>query len=233
MKYALVTGGGRGLGKGLVDYLLDQGYFVFAGVRAVKSEYKNKDNIEYVPLDVTSDQSIEKARDIVATRCETLDLLINNAGVNKDSISNGKSEYVCHVNEASRELLLQMFNINTIGPLMVAKHFLPLLKAEPSFIVNISSCRASFHDEFESVNPNYGYAASKIALNMFTFGLAKELPSNVKVFSVHPGDVRTDMNKEGEQKPYEQAERIIAITRKWKEEFNGKFMRWSGEPYPL
>lgn len=233
MKYALVTGGGRGLGKGFVDYLVGGGYFVFVGVRRLKPEYKNTNSVEYLTLDVADDRSIVHAAKSISSKCSSLDLLINNAGVNKDSASGGHKEYVCNINDLRRNLLLDMFEINAIGPLIVIQKFLFLLKSSPSFVINISSCRASFHDEFENNNPNYGYAASKIALNMFTYGLSKELPKNVKVFSVHPGDVRTDMNKEGSQLPYDQAEKIMEITKNWQDEFNGKFMRWSGEPYRL
>lgn len=233
MKYALVTGANRGLGKGFVDYLVDNGYFVFAGVRTIKPNYKNNDNLQYVQLDISSDKSIDEAFNAVESKTENLDLLINNAGLNKDSVTNGHKELVCNVKDVKREPLLEIFNVNTISPLIVIQKFLPLMKNNPSFVINVSSCRASFHDEFEGDNPNYGYAGSKVALNMFTYGLTKELPENVKTFAVHPGSVKTDMNQQGDQEPYDQAEKIIEIAKNWQDKFNGKFMRWSGEEYPL
>lgn len=233
MKYALVTGGGRGLGKGFVEYLSQNEYFVFAGVRNIKPEYENSETVQYIKLDVSDDDSIISALKEIQRKTSKLDLLINNAGINKDSVTGGHPELVCKVDQVKRDLLTEMFNVNTVSPLILIQKALPLLKDDPVFIINISSCRASFHDEFANTNPNYGYAASKIALNMFTFGLAKELPKNVKMFAVHPGSVKTDMNKEGDQTPQEQAEKIISITKNWKDEFNGKFMRWSGEEYPL
>lgn len=231
MKYALVTGAGRGLGGGFVEYLLKDGYYVFAGVRELKPSYTSKENLEYLKLDVSDDNSIDETVKLVQAKTNSIDLIVNNAGINKDSVSNNHSELVCKVKDIKRNLLLKMFDVNTISPLIIIQKFLPLLKSEPSFVVNISSCRASYHDEFANDNPNYGYAGSKIALNMFTFGLAKELPKNIKVFAVHPGSVKTDMNKQGDQTPQEQAEKIIAITKNWNDEFNGKFMRWSGEEY--
>lgn len=233
MKYALVTGAGRGLGSGFVEYLLKDGYFVFAGVRELKPNDISKENLEYIKLDVSDDDSIDSAVKLIQAKTNTIHLIVNNAGINKDSVSDNHSELVCKVKDVKRNLLLEMFNVNTISPLIVVQRFLPLLKSEPAFVINISSCRASYHDEFANDNPNYGYAGSKTALNMFTFGLAKELSKNIKVFSVHPGSVKTDMNKQGDQTPEEQAEKIVAITKNWKEEFNGKFMRWNGEEYPL
>lgn len=86
MKYAFVTGAGRGLGKGFVDYLLDQGYFVFAGVREIKEGYKNKKNLKYVVCDVSDDDSIQKCFETISSKTDSLDLIVNNAGVNKDSV---------------------------------------------------------------------------------------------------------------------------------------------------
>ena len=233
MKYAFVTGTSRGLGKGFVEYLLTEGYFVFAGVREIKEEYKNKKNLEYVVCDVIDDKSIENVVKQISSKTDSVDLIINNAGVNKDSVTNNHKEKVCSLTDLNRNHLLEMFDANSISPLMITKYFLKLLKNNPSFVINISSCRASFHDEFEGGNPNYGYTASKIALNMFTFRTAKELPENIKTFAIHPGEMKSDMNPGGNQTPLEQAEKIMDITKDWKNEFNGKFLRWSGEKYPL
>lgn len=233
MKYAFITGAGRGLGKGFADYLLDQGYFVFAGVREIKEDCKNKENLEYVVCDVSSDDSIQKCFETISSKTDILDLIVNNAGVNKDSVTNGNKEKVSELKDLDRNLLLEMFSINSISPVIVIQKFLNLLKPDPSFIINISSCRASTHDEFESGYPNYGYASSKSALNMMTFRLSKELPKNIKTFAVHPGSVKTDMNKEGDHLPYDQSKNILDITKSWKNEFNGKFMNWNGEEYKL
>lgn len=231
MKYAFVTGAGRGLGKGFVDYLLDQEYFVFAGVREIKEDYKNKENLEYVACDVSNDNSIQKCFENISSKTDSLDLIINNAGVNKDSITNGHKEKVSELKDLDRKLILEMFNINSVSPILVLKKFMKLLKNDPCFVINMSSCRASYNDEFENNYPNYGYAASKIALNMLTFRASKEIPSNIKIFAVHPGDVKTDMNEGGTQKPFDQAEKILNITKDLKKNLNGKFLRWSGEEY--
>lgn len=231
-KSAFVTGAGRGLGKGFVEYLLDQGYYVFAGVRSLEAHMPSE-MLEYIECDIANDDSIRKCRDTIASKIKSLDILINNAGLNKDSATNGHKELVTNLKDLQRKSLLEMFNVNAISPLLVAQQFLPLLTATPSFVINISSCRASFHDEFENPTGNYGYRASKVALNMYTFCSVRDLPKNIKTFAVHPGSVRTDMNPGGSQTPYQQAESIFSITKSWKEEYNGKFMRWDGSLYPL
>jgi NAD(P)-dependent dehydrogenase (short-subunit alcohol dehydrogenase family) len=233
MKTAFVTGAGQGLGKAFVKVLQENGYYVFAGVKKEDQKRKKTLSQEYIVCDVADDESIKEAVKYIASKTTSLDLIVNNAAVNKDTATDKHKELVNNLEHLSREHLLKMFNINAIAPLMVAKYFLKLLKGEPSFIVNISSCRASYHDEFADSNPNYGYKASKAALNMFVYSMVSELPKNVKTFAVHPGDMKTPMNKDGVQSPRLQAKRIIGIINDWKEDKNGHFLRWSGERYPL
>lgn len=169
MKTAFITGAGRGLGKGFVEYFLDQGFIVFAGLRNPASESTNlnkQQNLRIVPMDVTNDNSISKAVELIAKETDHLNYLVNNAGVNKDTVTNNRKELVCNLTDLDRKLLLKMFDINAVSPMIILQKCLPLLKAEPSFVVNISSNRASFSDENEI--GNYGYRASKIALNMMT-----------------------------------------------------------------
>ncbi len=230
MQTVLVTGAGQGLGKGFVDYLLSQSFIVFAGVRN-KSTLGEKKNLKVFELDVTKDESIEKAFKYVKGQTDRLDFLINNAGVNKDTATNNHKEIVCNIKDLDRETLLKMFDVNAVSPMSILKKFLPLLKNNPSFIINISSNRASYGDN-TNMSGNYGYRASKIALNMMTLASLFDLPSNVKTFAVHPGDVKSAMNPEGSDLPYNQARKIIAITKNWNDKFNGKFLKPDGTLYP-
>lgn len=236
MKSAFVTGANRGLGLGFVEFLLSEGFQVFGGVlnpANFASPIKDNPNLHIIKLDVTNDEQINEAVSEVSKFTDSLDLLINNAGVNKDTVTNNHKELVCELDKLDRNLLLEMLDVNTVSPIMMTKHFLPLLKSDPSFVVNISSCRASYHDEFESASANYGYRASKTALNMMTFCSTKDLPENVMTFAVHPGDVKTDMNPNGHSLPYEQAGKIIAITKDFDKNHNGKYLRYDGSLYPL
>ena len=236
MKYAFITGANRGLGKGFVEYLLSQGYRVFAGARnpsAYDSQLKGDPHLSIIPLDITDDESIKNAFQLVNKQTDHLDILVNNAGTNKDSATNNHKELVCVLTELDRSALLHMFNINSISPLMVLKHFLPLLNQDNCFVINLSSARSSYKDENENATANYGYRASKAALNLMTFGSLQDLPANVKTFAVHPGNPHTDMNPTGTDAPREQAGKIIDITNNWKEEFNGKLLRYDGTLYPL
>lgn len=235
-KTALVTGGNRGLGLGFVKYLAENNFNVFASTRnlnKIPSFFKENKNIIPVEMDVLSDKSIKSAFELISSKFKSLDLLVNNAGVNSKTATNYKPELVSNLKNFNRKEILKVLNTNTVSPMMVIKEFLPILNANPSYIVNISSCRASFHDEYEGGYPNYTYAASKTALNMMTFRSIYELPKNVKIFAVSPGNPKTDMNKNGHHDTYTQAEKIVKITENWEDAFNGRFMNYDGEFYPL
>lgn len=233
MKTAFVTGANRGLGKGFVEYLLSQGYQVFAGVRKNVSKLNSQQNLVYVECNVSKDDSIDSAVNIITSQTDHIDLLINNAGVNDVTLTDNRKEKVSKLSELNRNQLLKMFDINSISPILVVKKFVNLLNSINCFIINISSSRASYQDEYEEAYPNYGYSSSKYALNMMTYRLSKELPINIHTFSVSPGDVKTDMNQSGEQLPYEQAKNIINITKKWNSDLNGRLLNWNGKRYPL
>lgn len=230
MRTAFVTGAGRGLGCGFVEYLLDQGILVFAGVRnPSNTKFKKDKNLRVIPFDVSDDKSITGAVNIIASEVDKLYYLVNNVGVNKDTATNGHKEIVCELEKLDRKVLLKMFDINAISPMIVLQKCLPLLSEENSFVVNISSNRAWFGDVNES--GNYGYRASKAALNMMTLASLMDLPKNVRTFAIHPGDVHTDMNPEGSDSPYKQAKKIISITDNWNDDKNGKFLRVDGTAY--
>lgn len=233
MKTVLITGANGGLGSGFVDCLLKDGFTVFAVVNESIDVLPKKSNLHWIQLDVTDDEAIQRVVKQVESQVTSLDLLINNAAINKDTASGGRRELVCSLPKLDRSLILKMLNVNAISPLFVTKHFLPLLKGEPSFVINISSCRASYHDDWPETTGNYGYRGSKAALNMFTFSSLFDLPKNVKTFAVHPGDFHSAMNKGGKQEPKDQARNILSIVDKWSDDFNGKFLKYDGTLYPL
>lgn len=206
---------------------------MFAGVRKIDLNKQDSENLQYIECDVTDDESIQNTTQVINQRTETLSILVNNAGVNKRTATGGSPELVSSLKYLDRQLMLEMFNVNAVAPLMVTKSLLPHLSKLPSFVINISSCRASYGDEFADSNPNYGYSASKCALNMLTNRSVFDLPENVATFAVHPGSVKSQMNETGTDDPTTQAQKILQITDNWKSEFNGKFLRFDGSLYPM
>lgn len=233
MKSAFITGANRGLGYGFVEHLLDRGWRVFGGVRTKVATLPHHENLVWIEIDVADDASIGRAVAEVRQHVSTLDLLINNAGVNKDTATQHHKERVSMLGSLERESLQKIFDINSISPLMVLQRFLPLLTPDPSFVIQVSSRRASFQNEFENEYANYGYRASKVALNMITACSVQDLPKNIRTFSVHPGSVRTDMNPKGTDEPKIQAQKIVTITESWNDDWNGQFMKYDGILYSV
>lgn len=232
MKTALITGANRGLGKGFTEFLLSEGYIVFAGARDISTISSNNSNLIPIRLDVSDDNQIKSSFKEVNSQIDSLDFIINSAGLNKNSAVKNK-KLVCSLKDLDRDALLHMFNINAVSPMLLIKYFLPLLTSKPSFVINISSNRASFHDEMENYSANYGYRASKVALNMFTYASLLDLPETVKTFAVHPGSVKTDINPRGTISPLDAAMKIMSIPNNWTNALNGKYLNNDGTLHPV
>jgi NAD(P)-dependent dehydrogenase (short-subunit alcohol dehydrogenase family) len=204
-RIALVTGATRGLGLETVRQLASSGLHVLlAGrdhARAVAAALPFQAeglSVEAIALDVTSAVSIEKAANDVAAKFGRLDVLVNNAGVFVDDFSLPPSQQ-------SLRTWRDTFDTNLFGVIATTQAFLPLLRAAPAArIVNVSSLLGSLTSHTDPASPIFdfkmpAYNASKSALNAWTVHLAHELRGTaIKVNSVHPGSVKTDMNAQGE-----------------------------------
>ena len=187
----LITGANRGIGLEFVRQLAARGERVFATCRQPAEaielhdlKAQSPDLVSITALDVTDPSSIAESHDAINTQTETLDLLINNAGVNIDDGGFGAFNL---------ETMQSILTVNSIAPMLATQQYLDLVKAgnEPK-IVNMSSGNGSL----TNLNPNghYSYSASKAALNMYSLRLSHDLKdTGVIVIMLHPGWVKTDM----------------------------------------
>jgi len=195
-KVAIVTGANRGLGHALTKALAEDDYKVFM-VGRNKIEIDNASaklqeaglNIEGFEADVSKARHVTALSSYVQSQFDHLDLLINNAGV---IIEPGglDSQVTCFT--INPELVEEAYSINTVGALRLVQAFYDLLKkARQPRIVNVSSGMGSLK-HMEAGWP--AYRMSKAAMNALTVILSKELgDTRIKVNSVDPGWVRTDM----------------------------------------
>ncbi len=205
-KIALVTGATRGIGFETVRQLAQAGVHTLLAGRnrdtAVAEALKLQAEglpVEAIQLDVNDAASIDAAVKTVVERHGRLDILVNNAGILADDTTLPPSGQ-------SLDTWRTTFETNLFAVVAVTNAFLPLIKASPAGrIVNVSSILGSMTLHSQPGSPIYGfmvpaYNASKSAVNAWTVQLAYELrDSTTKVNTVHPGYVKTDMNKgEGE-----------------------------------
>lgn len=179
-KKVIVTGGNRGIGKGIVLSLLDQGYLVLATSRDSKKFDMSHQNLEVTNLDVCDQASIDDFQKIVNDFDP--DILINNAGITKDNLFLRMTEDDwAEVIDTNLNSVFRMTKLVVRG----------MLKKKWGRIINISSISGSMGNPGQT-----NYSASKAGVEAFSRSLAKELGSrNITVNSVAPGFIQTDMTQ--------------------------------------
>lgn len=193
---AVVSGANRGLGFETCRQLARLGVKTILTSRDPANGQQARNTLSaegldviYHPLDVTNPASIDQLATFVRTRFGQIDILVNNAGVFLDP-HDPTNITVSSVFKASIDTLRKTLEINVYGPLMLCQAMVPLLSDEGR-VVNVSSGMGQL-SEMHGGCP--GYRVSKAALNALTRILADELrDTGVKVNSVCPGWVRTDM----------------------------------------
>ncbi len=202
MKTVLVVGASSGIGLACVLHLAQRGYRVFA---ASRSPPPGDTACEYIPMDVTSEASVEHAIGMLVARAGQLDAVVHSAGFGIAGAIEDTS-----IPEAQQQL-----DTNFFGVLRVLRAALPHLRAARGRIVLVSSIAGQVALPFQGL-----YSASKFALEGLGESLAHELhASGVHISLVQPGDFRTAFNDSrklvrasGPNSPYHpQFERTLAI----------------------
>jgi NAD(P)-dependent dehydrogenase (short-subunit alcohol dehydrogenase family) len=236
MKSIVITGGSQGIGLEFTRQYLKKGFQVFAtsrnpsesqGLQQLGKSYPIR--LVTHPLDVGDEKSRRVFYQDLSTYTDSLDLLINNAG-----IISGNEEFPHPFGALDQEGLSKIFLVNTIAPLMMAENFFPLLRkgADP-IVVNITSDNGSIARR--NHKGKYGYCASKAALNMITKILSHDLRDHeIKIISLHPGWVKTPMtqHENAPLDPKESIQGMIKVIESLEMEDTGKFLSWEGEPIP-
>ena len=175
----MVTGANRGIGLEIARSLAERGETVFAVCRSRTPELDALSVRVLDDVDVSDDRTAESLGHRL--RGETVDLLINNAGILK-------SESLDNLDWNS---MRRQFEVNTLGPLRVTAALLPLMR-NGSKVGIVSSRVGSLADN--TSGGMYGYRISKTAVNMAGVNLAHDLRGRgIAVFVLHPGYVRTGM----------------------------------------
>jgi NAD(P)-dependent dehydrogenase (short-subunit alcohol dehydrogenase family) len=197
---AVVTGAYRGLGRETCRQLAQAGYTVVLTARdtsqgeaAVEALRHEGLDVVFYPLDVTQEISVADLKQYLETTFGGLDCLVNNAGIFPDPGFDGEASSVFNTDP---ERIRAGFETNTLAPLLLCRALIPLMDGQGR-VVNVSSGMGQL-EEMNGCCP--AYRLSKTALNAVTRIFADELQgTGVKINSVCPGWVRTDMG--GEEAP--------------------------------
>lgn len=191
-KIALVTGGGRGLGKYITSGLAEAGATVIITSRKIKNleaaaqEIGAKYNAKIVPIacDLAKEEDIENMVNAVIAKFPRIDILVNNSGATWDAPTL----------EFPIEKWDQLFNINVRGVWILSQKIANQMKKQGGGnIINISSVMG-FRGSEETVHPSIPYNSTKAAINILTMNLAVKLaPYNIRVNAIALGYFHTDM----------------------------------------
>lgn len=188
-KVALVTGSSRGLGREIVLELAKHHCNVVINyVRHEEEAFRLKEEIktkyfvqaEVVKMDVSKEEDVKYAMELIQDRFGRLDILVNNAAITNDTLPLSKT----------KEGFMRVLEVNLYGTYLVSSLAFPFLKESTGTIVNISSTNG-----IDTLYPeSLDYDASKAGVISLTHNFAKALVP-VRVNCVCPGWMNTEMNE--------------------------------------
>jgi 3-oxoacyl-[acyl-carrier protein] reductase len=186
-KYAVVTGGEKGIGKAIVKRFVEDGAAGVAilGIDADAAQQTAKsidptgEKVIAIQCDVGKEQQVAEAIKMTMDKFKTIDILVNNAGITRDAM----------FHKMTGEQWDSVINVNFYGVYHTCKYVVPVMREKKyGRIVNIASISAF------GLPGQANYSASKGAMISFTKTLAKEGgPRNITANCIAPGFINTDM----------------------------------------
>ena len=216
-KIVLVTGASRGIGREIAIELAKAQYKVIANYNKseeqAKKLEKEYENIEIFKADVSKREDVKKMIKYIINKYKKIDVLINNAGISDSKL----------FTDVSDKDWKYMINNNLYSAFCVTQEVIPnMIKRKEGNIINISSVWGIVGASCESI-----YSITKSGIDAMTKSLAKELgPSNIRINSIAPGIIDTDMNKNLSMQDIEELKKEIPIERIGKTSDIAKCVKW-------
>lgn len=185
-KVAIVTGASRGIGRAIAKSLAKKDYIVIANYNKSEKEAIELNNeftnIEIFKADVSKREEAKNMIDYTLNKFGKIDVLVNNAGIDQQKL----------FQDVTDEDWQKVINTNLYSAFCVTQEVLPnMIHNKSGCIINISSIWGQIGASCETI-----YSISKAGIDAMTKSLSKELgPSNIRVNSIAPGFIDTDMNK--------------------------------------
>lgn len=220
-KTIIVTGGSRGIGAEIVKLLAKEGYQVVLNynqskkqAEQIQKELKQEGkNIEIFKADVSKREEVKKLIEYTIEKFTTIDVLINNAGI-------AQTKLFTNITDEDWNNIIQT---NLTSTFYCTQEALPVMLAnKKGCIINISSIWGVTGGSCE-----VAYSVTKAGIDGMTKALAKELGlSNIRVNSIAPGVIDTDMNKNVTKEEWEELKNEIPLNKIGKAIDIAKCAKW-------
>lgn len=207
-RVVLITGASSGIGLETASLLADSyeviihynnGYEEALKLKKELDEKYNKDHL-MVKCDLSNEAEIDNMLNTIYDRYDNIDVLINNAGISIDTLFEDKT----------KEDFRKVLDINLIAPFLLCKKIgLKMKENKEGIIINISSTNGIDTPYIESID----YDASKAGLISLSNNLANYLAPYVRVNTICPGWINTNMNKELDKEFINKEEEKILLGR--------------------
>lgn len=220
-KTVIVTGGSRGIGAAIVKLLAQEGYNVVLNynkseeiAKKMKEEFTNKGYcVEIFKANVSKREEVKKLVEFTLNKFGKIDILVNNAGIAQTKL------FTDITDEDWNNMMATNLNSVFYTSQEVAKN---MIHNKNGCIINISSIWGLVGSSCEA-----HYSVAKAGVDAMTKALAKELgPSNIRINSIAPGIIDTDMNKYLTDKEIVQIEEEIPLGKIGKVEDIAKCVKW-------
>ena len=207
-KSVLVTGGGRGIGRAVVEVFAAEGAnvtFLFrdnagAAAEVVEAERSAGRHVTAEQADICDAEACEAAVERMTERCGRIDVLVNNAGIIRDNL----------LGMLTSEEVQTVIDTNVVGVFNVTRPVVQrMISQRAGKIINVSSVSGEKGGRGQT-----NYAASKGAINALTRALAVELaPRRITVNAVAPGVIETEMSQQVRDRAGDEVKSRILLRR--------------------
>lgn len=216
-KVVLITGASRGIGREIAIELEKVGYQVIANYN--KSEQKAKElqaeynDIDIYKADVSNRKEVHEMIEYVLSKYKRIDVLINNAGISMSGV----------FTDVTDEEWNRIMSNNLYSVFCTTQEVLPdMINRKEGCIINISSIWGMVGSSCETI-----YSVTKAGIDGLTKSLAKELgPSNIRVNSIAPGIIDTEMNNCYTEEEIKEIKEEIPLERIGKKVDIAKCVKW-------